>query len=104
MLVSWKLSPFRNGAFHWTVSVPGTVLVVKPEPCSVTSSGAGPPCREMHPVSGWGHDVFGPEKPLHWIQMSAGTGGSAAAGPLIASVDPAKPATPKTKPAIIVTV
>src|SRR3954447_24306865 len=95
MFVSWKLSPFRNGAFHWTVSVPGAVLVVKPDPS---------PCREMHPVSGWGHDVFCPEKPLHWIQTSGGTGGSAAAGPLITSVDPAKPATPRTTPATIVTV
>src|SRR3954451_514714 len=58
----------------------------------------------MHPVSGCGQDVLGPEKPLHWIHTSDGTGGSAAAGPLISSVDAAKPATPRTKPAPIVTV
>jgi hypothetical protein len=46
MLVSWKLTPFRNGAFQKIVSVPGTVRWVKPVP------GSSP--RAMQPVSGWG--------------------------------------------------
>src|SRR6478609_7546657 len=75
------LSPFWKGAFQKIVSVPGAVRCVYPEP---------PPWREMQPVSGWGQVVLGPVNPLHWIHTLGGTGGSAAAGPDIASEAPAR--------------
>src|SRR6478736_6345543 len=48
----------------------------------------------MHPASGCGKVLLGPEKLLHWIQTLGGTGGSAPVGALSDNADPTSPAAP----------